>query len=385
MAERIITSEVRRTYSVLLDIQDYRRLHALRETIPEEEFQRRLETQNSLVRRNLETSLGERFNADCLRINYYIGNGQLMHSFYKAPFLKRVELGQRSREQNGSTEVEREFAEVISFEKVQSSMTNPDFDPKAKIIVISPRGQKDTIYNHNFYDIYSKDENGDIAMSRFYSKSSYRQFYEAACNIDPFSDLPENPNDADFIARPLITYKSIEEIHQIFNRDEGTMSHQEFLALLKNSSFAISSYIKALAKNPFLSDEEYQGKYNAIPNLSDICAGLNLQNLSRFKREQIIEAIRQPNLREGMLVYLGAQTVRTTSGGCGLSGGYLTSTNNYGFQSVSEFATGFNSLLEDQYGTLEIHCEECGATYMRTPGKLEKSCRHCGGTRGIAC
>lgn len=52
--------------------------------------------------------------------------------------------------------------------------------------------------------------------------------------------------------------------------------------------------------------------------------------------------------------------------------------------SVADF--GFNlGANEDQYGTLELHCEECGQSYNRTHGKLEKSCRFCGGTKGITC
>jgi len=162
------------------------------------------------------------------------------------------------------------------------------------------------------------------------------------------------------------------------------MSHQNYCQLLETCNPATNSYIQTLAQNPLLPEVEYFKKFNAIINLSDICAGLDLSHPSHLGRKQIIAAIRQSDRKDSMLAYLGAQIVRTTNGGCGLSGGYQISTNSHGFQSVAEFGT-LNNSLEDNYGTLEIHCEECGAIYLRTPNKLEERCRCCGGTKGIAC
>jgi len=261
-------------------------------------------------------------------------------------------------------------------------MTSPDLD-QAKVIVISPRGKNGSIYGHNFYDVYSKDENGVVKMSRFYSKSSYGQFYGAASEVDPFNGLPEESSDADFITSPLITYKSLAEIHRVFNRSEATMRYGDLCHLLETCDPAISAYIEALAQNPWLADEEYLKRYNATINLADACLGIGYSNQTR--QRGIIEAVGKPCLRERVLAYLGGQTVCTTGGGCGLSAGYQISANSYGFQSVAEFGVVHFSYGKDQYGTLEIHCEECGATYQRTPGVLEAKCRICGGIRGIVC
>src|SRR4030042_2707954 len=173
MVEQVITNEIQRTYSVLLDIDDYRKLHELRGTISEEKYRSRRNAQNNLTRLNLQTSLGERFNAECMQVEYQIENGQLIHPAYQIPFIKVIKKGQSFREANGSTKIPRELAELTGFEKVQSIVTSPDFDSQAKVIVISPRGGQNTIYGYNFYDVYSKEGNGHIMMSRFYSKSSY--------------------------------------------------------------------------------------------------------------------------------------------------------------------------------------------------------------------
>jgi hypothetical protein len=380
MAERIITSEVERTYSVLVDIQNYRQLYALRGTISPEEFQSRLQAQNKLTRINLQTSLGERFNAQCLQVSYHVENNQLIHPIHQSPFIDIIKLGQKYRERAGSIEVERELAEVISFEKVQSIVTDPDFDPQAKVIVISPRGQGKTIYNHNYYDVYSKDENGNVTMSRFYSKSSYGQFYEAALTVDPFCDLPEDPKDADLIASPLVTYKSMEEIHQTLNRNKDTMPQEDYCHVLETSNPASSHYISTLAQKPFLPNEEHFRNFNAVINLSDICAGLDLPHPSHLGREQIIAAIRQSDRKDSMLAYLGAQTVRTTSGGCGLSGGYQISTNSHGFQSVAEFAQlpygGDKEITDFQCPGYKEDGTKC--TYVVRAYSGVKKCPQCG-------
>ena len=74
------------------------------------------------------------------------------------------------------------------------------------------------------------------------------------------------------------------------------------------------------------------------------------------------------------------------SGGCG---GSMFSMLDFGRQvsilSVSVLPDLVAGGLKDKYGTREIHCEECGATYTRDYNKLEERCRKCRGTKGIVC
>lgn len=338
MSERILG------YNPYFDIKDSRSTAS--ENLPQ------LKTR---TRHNLETMLGERFNVEISRVKYFIENGLLKNEDHNEPFLEIVQRGQKYRESVGSREVVREKAEVEGFEKIQELITNPDFPTERKIVVISPKGPQDSAYQHNFVDIYSKSKNSQVELSRITCKFSHAQFREAAETIDPFSGLPENPTDADFLKNPLVTYKSHEEIRQTFAPEEDIMLYEEYQKLIEACAPIIISYIN----NPSLQT------YNALLNYADeITRGHTIQSGHQLHP--------LPNLQETIDFFSGLP-VRTVKAGCGNQIGF----GNY---SVSEFAFG-----EDEYGTLKIHCEECGATYQRDQGKLEENCRICGGTRGIVC
>jgi len=361
--------EVKRSYSAYIDFENFRRLRAEKGLEP---YSEKLNDLLSETRVNLETSLAERANAEIYRTTYTLKNGQLYNR--DIPFIDVIKHGQKVRENSGSTQIEREKAEMASFAKVQEKLSEGILGEDAKIIVISPRRG---IYQHNFYDIYSKDPSGQIKMRRFSSKSTYREFGEAARKIDPFAVLPETPTDADFISSPLITYKADGQIHALMQKDETTTSLENLEKYLEAITPLKLDYLNYLAYSAEPDWDTVKEKYNALVNGFDTALGRKKytdQNALKLIRE-----INDPATFWAASRYLSGQEVEQVAAGCGISSGY--SNKDYSApQSVADFASN-----QDQFGTLEIHCEECGKTYNRNHGKLEEKCRYCGGTKGIAC
>ncbi|GEM_PF-4938547 len=373
--------EAKRSYSVLLDTQAYRKIHLQSANLDQDSHQQEFNNLNHLTETNLTTSLAERFNAEIFRADYKIQNGELIHPSYDIPFTEIVEKGQHFRRQNGSEDCERELAELAGFQKLEKIITDPDFSEEASIIVISPRGKKGSIYQHNFYDVYKKI-GAKVEMRRFSSKCSYEAFEIAAAVIDPFSLIDKDPTDANFLASPLVTYKNMKEIEDLLQIDRETMCEEELEKLLAKCATLRSDYINYLSQSPYFSDEKAAGKYHSYIKFADIVAGKDIQYSSISQRQIIIEEIQNPLTMEYVASYLGTQPVRTIASYCGIDKGYET--NSYGYQSVAQLGLKLIA-REDQFGTLEINCGECGRNYSRNRGKLEEKCRYCSGTKGIVC
>lgn len=369
-------------YDILFDITDYQNLYQQKKHLTPQEFTRKKTQLDALKRHNLESALGERFNAEVLQVTYHLIGGQLFNTDHDNPFLEIVQRGQKHREQQGSDEIAREKAEVTGFTVVQKILADNDFEGKA--VVISPRSNQESIYQHNYFDVYTKQADGIITMSRVSCKFNYQEFYQAAVQIDPFSQIPAHHTDADFLANPLISYKNLSEIHQIFSPAEETLTLEQSQQLLEICNPLITSYLNALASE-VVETHLIIKLYNAILNVADDFV------LKPATRRQLATIIRQPQtLLAPVIEHYGTQPVRSVVAGCGRQVGYsvtnrlLSAGLTFSPWSVVEFATT-SSALEDEYGTLEIHCRECGITYLRNPHKLEERCRYCGGTKGIAC
>ena len=397
MAERTITKPPTRDqlpgtrqilgYEPLFDIQAYQNLTAIENLLSPQEFSSRKTQLDALTRKNLETMLGERFNVEISRVNYQIRNNQLISPLHNEPFLDVIRRGQSYRQQNGSCETERELAEIESFEIVQHLLLqNPKTRPgleqdgsslkdlalDRKVVVISPRGNKSSAYQHNFIDVYSRV--GDqVTMCRYTSSATYEQFRVAAGQIDAFCQLPPNPIDADFLKTPLVTYKNIEEILDLIPPDEGIITQQE---LEEINSFCAQIIIN------YVNNPSYQ-TFNALLNFADhIAKGpkgsdpLLDQPVKPFEIAQVIS-------------HFANLPTRQVSAGCGLQSGFMSTATSqllalrslgeggsmvkFSPFSVSDFA--FSSQINNSEDTSDFPCPRCG--YIITYGAGIKKCPGC--------
>ena len=384
MPERTLhIPEASLAYNTKLDVKAYLALKESGQYLNPEAYQKKLATLNNLTRLNLQTSLGERYNVELFQINYYIEDGLIKHSLYQEPFIDTIRRGQQFRLANGSTDVAREIAEIVGFEKVGAILIDEEPGGEKKVVVISPKGVQDSIYQHNFFDVYQGDKDGQIVMSRFTCKFSYREFYDAATNIDPFVALPKNPKDVDFLANPLIIYQNIGDIQKTFHPQEATMSHYQYQELLEVCAPLIACYLKALT-NPNFS--EVTKIYNALLNYADEIILLRSGPLKPIKTTWVeLYNLKGRTLNiEGFVSLYGNQPVRQVTTACGISGSSQNSSilppmNLFRPFSVSEFGLSTSSCSECAGPENHFHCPGCGKQIISGQGIT--TCPHCGLTK----
>lgn len=384
-------------YNPRHDIQDFLNLQALNGRIAHQEFaELRTQTINR-KQRDLVKMLGERFAVERSKITYYVENGQLKSPDYPGPVIDEWKKGQQFLKAKGSVETERENAEVRGAEVLENIIAKRKLKEGESIVVVSAQGPKGTLYKDNFFDVYKP--NGDqIEMTRFHSLHSYEGFLEAAKKADQYFETPDGELDAAyFLQKPIVTTLSDDEIFDIFALDPDTQSEKVHQQIVEVCTPYILFYVRQLAENP-LDLAEVNKRFNAIPNVADE----EERKIKRHSQEKVlnknleyqqrVEAPRHFRNISGGADFYGRQEVRPVDRGCpggqrgfsvNQSRSLSTLADIMSAQSVVDFAS-FSS-GEDEYGTLQIHCEECDSTYLRTSGKLEKNCRHCGGTRGIVC
>lgn len=339
-------------YDPRFDIEAYHHLDLKKAKTQSEEHLRLKKQLDTRTRHNLETALGERLNVEISQVVYKIKNGQLQNPDHDEPFVDIVKRGQKYREstrrallrETPDHDIERELAEVEGFEKVEQILTNPDFE-NAKVVVISPRGELNSVYQHNFFDVYEKRED-EVTMSRYTSSLSWEEFTKAARQIDPFNKLPPNPKDADFLQNPLVTYQDANQILAEFHPQKDTLTIEEYYKLLEACAPLITSYINSFSSNPENSslDGRVLQIYNAILNYADkiIVDEENAQDYLSPVPGTIAYVIPAYSI----IATYGSQPVRQVSTGCGLQTGF-TLVATFPF-SVSEFAQSAKTENQDK-------------------------------------
>lgn len=358
-------------YDQQFTVNEYQNLNLEKSSIPKEEFSRRKNQTDKRTKHNLETMLGERFNLLVSKIEFTIENNLLINVEHDEPFLEVIKRGQKYREVNGSQEVKREKAEVEGFKKVQQLLTDPQYED-AKIIVISPKGKNNSMYQHNFFDVYEKQ--GDkIIMHRYASTSSWTEFHKGADIIDPFNSLSASPIDANFIANPQVTYMDENEILGNLNLDLEAMAEDEYQRLIDSITELKLNYVNALASGDF---ELAKKIFIATLNYSDeiVLKAKNYDSRSTLLTQNPIAIISA----------YGMIQPRTVLAGCGLqeifanqsAGSFLS---NLYPESVANFATCRQCNTKNNH----FHCPQnkggCGGQIPSGLGYT--TCPHCGLTK----
>lgn len=383
MPERLLT-RAQVGYDILFDIVDYQNLYHSKSRLSPGEFDRQKCQLDTLKRHNLKSALGERFNAEVFCVTYYFASGQLFNADHDEPFLEVIQRGQKHRQQAGSAEIVREKAEAAGFAAMSRILLDSQGESlsERKVIIISPRGNKNSIYQHNFFDVYQKNHDDTITMSRFTCKFNYCQFRQAAANIDPFANLPPNPTDADFLATPLLTYKSLTEICKILSPQEETLPLNQYQQLLEICTPLITSYLQALAAEN-VDPGKINKLYAAILNVADDFI------LKPAMRQQLTELIHQSlPLLVPAIEYYSRLPVRPVAAGCGIQTGFRSNVNGQlsivmTHWSVAEFGLGNRSLTAEK--TLNCRCPFCSrqVNAVITSGRI--ICPSCGQSAPYEC
>jgi len=377
------------SYNPRHDIQDYLDLLACEELLGKNEFTRRLLQLNSRVERQLITRLGERYSVAESTINFSLENGTLKNPDYDEPVIIRYKKGQQFLRQNGSRETDREDAEVEGIEKVQQLLQN--LKTHETIVVISPKGPKGSLYGENLFDTWQKDRNGTITFTRYHSTLFYKQFQEAAKQLD--QNFPEtkaeNLTAAHFLNQPLKTLEPKEEILRRLATTADTIPQKDFETYIVGPTRPyIHHYIAILAKTP-LAINEVNKSFHTIINISQENHDLyqkhsKLPKIYSYAAYDIPHAMIVANIN-----YYGTLPVKLDTKGC--PGGSKTFKVNQpsliknlaiaiGARSVADFAPFAGDEDED---TDDFPCggtmpDGSPCTYIVRYGSGIKKCPQCG-------
>lgn len=374
-----ITNESALAYNTRLDVATYQNLLGQKRHLDPEQFAQELSRLNRLVSHNIETALGERYNAELFQENYFVRDEQIWSHTFNTPFLDVVKRGQQFRQQKGSREVGRELAEVEGFEKVQQLLTT-DYRLPTTVIVISPKGPGGSIYQHNFYDVYQKNQAGEITMTRLTRKFTYEQFYETAKIIDHENSLPQNPKDADFLKNPLKTSHTLDQIKNIFQPQENTMPLPEYKKLLEVCTPLNKYYVNCLIENP--NEYEAEKNFRSIVQFAEIYTGNDIGNFDNATRLTIINSAQKTHELPYLIPQLSAPPIRQMATSCGIFGSPSYTTDSL-FRPFSVADFGNRSLNNKSEDKSDFQCpgrkkDGSPCTYIVRYGSGTRKCPECG-------
>lgn len=295
---------------------------------------------DAYTKTQLETHLGERFNVLLSKTRYEIKEGQIFGENTNEPFMQMLLRGVEYRRKYGNpVDWQREEAEATGFRKIEEELLSKEATGKMMLLV-SPPGGKDSIYKHNFYDIFTlkEDEKGKHVEAIRYSSSLTNDEYIEKLNKS--KEFDKNVKDCDFLANPIrvdSSFESADDLHKYLHKDHEFTTKEEFDQIVAIVTPLITSYVNTLSDNPF--DERLQLlTYNAILNKADVAITLiKHKDKQKFVKDYLFKS--QVSAKSDVFV-LGKQPVRVVATGCGSSGGFSVTGNlNSSFStfSVSEF------------------------------------------------
>lgn len=331
-------SEVLAAYNNSFDVESYQNSPS-----DDPEKRRRLD---SYTRRQLETHIGERFNALLSVTNYELKDGIICGQNMDEPFMDSIIRGRNFRRIHGDPiDFDRETAEVIGFAKIEKFMA--EAEEGEMIMSISKPGGS---YPHNFTDVYIKKR--DYVEARRYSTALTTEEYVGFARSQGLI-TPDDASDSFFLENPfqIRTFENADDVHQAIHKEHKFITEEEFAEILRECAPLIIAYINALASG----DLELQKiTFNAVLNRADDVH-------SDWTEGREVREI-------GDTSVLGQREVREVLTGCGSSSGFsMTKDGKSAPFSVSEFALPYPF---DTFGT----CRTCHSEAMLGPCKICEPC-----------
>ena len=308
-----------------------------------------------LIRKNLETDLGERFNAQISRVEYYFEGNLLKNPLHNEPFVQIIKSGIENRKKyEGAHDRKRELAELEGFWKVQTDLL--DENREVKVIAICPRGPEGSCYRRNFFDLYERKNSGEILMTRYSSQITTDQFTETVRKIEPDYGKNSDCDDIYFLQNPIKTTITTDEILQIFQPDREALSPEQLENIVAVCKPLIDAYI----------GEPSEKIRRALLNFADDIA-------LRPNTQVVLEnQVKNKEFLPIVIDSLAARPVRFVVTGCGAQGSFQANASFLPY-SVSEFGQPFTAKSED---TSDFPCPRCG--HIITYGSGTKKCPGCG-------
>lgn len=333
----------------------------------EPQFDQRVGLKASYLSRQIDTFLGERLNVLLSKNKYEIKDSLMYGEDMEEPFIDVIKRGvdyRRKVEGEERVDKKREEAEVEGFLEIQEILCNPNTQIGTMMLSVSPQGSKESLYQHNFYDIFTLKEAEGKRFIEARRYSSALDFDEYKDKLKPLSFVENilNDNDADFLSNPIkindVFFENADQIHSYLHKNHKFIELEEFERIIKTCELLKQRYIRT--KDPQILD--------AIMNKADEAAGL-----VRFKRSAELRINDEAD-------FYGKQQVRTVAAGCGSSGSVSGDQKSSPF-SVSDFG------MSDDLGDREFACPVCGHMNKRPYNEKIPRCQNqnCSDPTKVAC
>jgi hypothetical protein len=374
------------TYSLALDRAAYKALSEYSDVAPLA-YQEAKASLGAYTETQLVTMLGERFHTNLSIYTCRIIAGEIYPEQIDEPMLRMFERGRDYRRLHGSQDTEREDAEIVGYASIQTELCQPETPVGTMMVSISPPGNESSIYQHNFYDVFTlKEENGQrfIETRRYSSALSYEEYMVKASTLDNRYSPFRVPTDAEFLSRPIRVESNKgmvatpDDVHAFFHKDHETMSVDDFQEVIRLCAMLRVSYITTLCEDP--DNENLQGMtFNALLNKADLLADtLKRKGLVEFALHDEIRSVQEDISR------FGALPVRVVETGCGIlegaSTGEVSVRTGGDAWSVLDFGVS-----ADKYGKLTFKCPHCQHENKRPYNKLIKYCQNEACEKDVSC
>lgn len=381
-------------YELSFDAQKYQALDVLHLQDPQE-YERQMENQQKETYWNLRTHVGERFNVLLSSGTYDIREGRVYGQNLDEPFMNVLKRGQEYlKEHNDPVDHPREEAEIVGFAKIEKVLCDPNTPAGTMMLSVSPRGGEQSIYKHNFYDIFTiqeRDGTRSIESRRYSSKLGRAESAEMIRQLRPDIAISEDPTDVEFLSNPVRIdpdnrfCKTADAVHDYFHREHEYMSEEEFNEIIRTITPLIIAYINTLANDP--SNKTQQGKiFNAMLNTAD-----DVKDAQEQKRKGVfyIGYDTTPGLlaSAAFIDAQAARQVREVMTACGYSGGAgqdILQVSVIGAFGVADFSGAGLMNRFDTLGDRVIQCPSCNQLQVRPTNETIQVCGLCRSTE-IAC
>jgi hypothetical protein len=368
-------------YDLSFDTKAYASLKSLKK-INLGEYEDKKARQDGLTRFNLETAIGERFNAGLSKRRVDVIDGKLCDTHTKEPLLAIIKRGVDWRANNGSIlhDQIRERAELEGFEKIQDILGNRFTPIGTMMISISASGEHpSSVYTHNFVDVSITriDEKGEryIEMNRLSSGLSMSEYKQRVKEIRPdyFESEEEEHafNAVAFLKNPfeVTGFTDLEQVQRHLYKNHTYTDYDRYQEILRLCKPFNDALLEQFAKDPHNS-EAINLRFNALLNKAD-------EIVEQLEGGVIVRDV-FVRATEAEIERLGNQEVREVSTGCGPSGG--KSLGEEPIYSVAAFGES------DERGSLYFKCPNekfCGKINKRRPNERRMHCEFC--NANVAC
>jgi ribosomal protein L37AE/L43A len=336
---------------------------------------------NSYTKTQLETHLGERFNVLLSETRFEIKGEKIYGENSNEPFMDVLQRGVLYRRKNGDpVDFEREQAEADGFEKIQKELTGKETPLGTMMLSISPPGGEGSIYQHNFYDVFTlkKDEKGKyIEAIRYSSGVGIDEYVDKLKILKTYDKIPK---DSDFLKDPIkvdtSSFADSDALHRFLHKEHDYITRKEFEEIKKITTPLALSIINNLSQRPWDEEKQIEGM-RAYYNGADLA-----QKIIQTKGKGFYDFAQNKVFSEKDIYWLGQQPVRKTTTGCGISGDFSQPSLKSSIK--SPYSVSEAGSFSDKYGSREFQCPDCHRTNVRPKDKLVSKCQHCQ-SKGVAC